>query len=324
LQKYGIKSPYAIVTPAYNEARFIAATIESVLAQTVRPLLWMIVDDGSTDDTAGVVQRYAKEHPWIQYVRRAKQPGQSYYASNVCAIEAGLPHIGKLDYDYLAILDADISLPPDYYETVLTRMAGDNQLGIASGVYVDRVGQGLRKVLNDRRSTPKALMVFRRACYDAIGGFVPLKYGGEDTCACFAARMKGWKTWSFPNLVAVHNKPVGTGHAGNLVTIRFRQGWGEYFLASHPLFMLAKCLRRCLKEPPFVVGGLARLTGYVGAWLNRQQRQMPADLVSFIQKEQLARVFKGNHIPDAFRPVETTPASVATVAAEPVGPGRGD
>jgi len=292
---------YVTVTPAYNEAQFIARTIESVVAQTVRPLLWLIVDDGSTDGTGDIVQRYTAENPWIRCVPRKKQPGQSYYASNVYAIEAGLAHVGELDYAYLAILDADISLPPDYYAKILAHMEADEKLGIASGIYVDRVGDGLRKVLNDRRSTPKALMVFRRACYDAIGGFVTLKYGGEDTCACFAARMKGWKTWSFADLVAVHNKPVGTGHAGNLLTIRFRLGRGEFYLGSHPLFVFVKSLRRCIKEPPYLLGGMARLAGYLCACLRREQRQVPSDLVQYLRKEQLRRVFKKNQIPSSFR-----------------------
>ena len=297
---------YLVITPAFNEAAYIEQTIQSVLTQTIKPLVWVIVDDGSTDQTADIINRYAQQHPWIHYVYREKDPAQTYYASNVYAIRHGISHIQNSkfkiqNYDFLAILDADIKLPSDYYEKILTRMHSDSKLGIASGVYVDNLGNGrIRKVLNDRRSTPKALMVFKKNCFDQIGGFVPMKYGGEDTVACFAARMNGWKTWSFPDVVAVHNKPVGTGHASGMLKIRFRQGKGEYFLATHPLFMLAKSVRRCIKEPPYGIGGLMRMVGYAYAHCLKEERQISNELVHFIRKEQLARVLKHNKIPPEY------------------------
>jgi glycosyltransferase involved in cell wall biosynthesis len=293
---------YVITTPAYNEAAYIGKTIDSVLSQTVKPLLWVIVDDGSTDQTADIAKRYAAEHPWIQYVCKSKDPSQSYYGSNVYAIKAGYEQVRNINYDFLAILDADISLPKDYYEQILNRMQSDEKLGIASGVYVDRVGDNkFRKVLNDRRSTPKALMVFKKQCYEDIGGFIPMKYGGEDTVACFAARMNGWKTWSFPDIFAVHNKPVGMGQAKSLLKIRFRQGISEYFLATHPLFFLLKSLRRCVKETPVFIGGLVRIAGFIYAYFMGQKRQISDELTGYIRAEQFGRVFKLNSIPTEYR-----------------------
>jgi len=294
-------SPYVIITPAYNEMRYIGMTIESVIAQTVRPLLWVIVDDGSTDETAQIVQSYAQKHKWIRYVYRQKNRGQTYYASNVYAIQEGLQNITGARHGYLAILDADVSLPENYYEKILEHFRNDERLGIASGVYVNNMNGRIQKALNDRRSTPKALMVFRRRCYEDTGGFVPMKYGGEDTCACFMARMHGWKTWSFPDLTAIHNKPIGTGHSKKLLIIRFRQGIGEYFLATHPLFFLAKSVRRCIKEQPVFIGGLARITGFIYAHFTGKKRQIPKDLVKYIRREQLYRVIKGNRIPAEFQ-----------------------
>jgi glycosyltransferase involved in cell wall biosynthesis len=292
---------YCLVTPAFNEAQYIETTIQGVLAQTVLPQAWVIVDDGSTDDTPAIIKHYAAQHPWIQYVRREKDAGQSYYASNVYAILTGLERIKENDGDFLAILDADISLPPDYYARILSQFEKDTKLGIASGVYVDRIGDNkFRKVLNDRRSTPKALMVFRKECYKEIGGFLAMKYGGEDTVACFTARMKGWKVWSFPDIVAIHNKPVGSGHAASILKIRFRQGYGEFFLATHPLFMLLKSLRRCAKEPPYIIGGLVRLAGYISACFSHEKRQMPDEVIRYIQKEQVGRIIKGNRVPQWF------------------------
>ncbi|NLH15727.1 MAG: glycosyltransferase family 2 protein, partial [Phycisphaerae bacterium] len=281
-----------------NEARFIGMTIESVLTQTVKPLKWVIVDDGSTDETPSIIQQYVARCPWIHYVRREKVAGQHYFASNVFGIQEGYRGLGNLPYDFLAILDADISLPPNYYKQILSRLCADEKLGVASGVYVDRLPDGnLRKVLNDRRSTPKSITVFRRSCYEDIGGFVPMKYGGEDTVACFIARMKGWKTWSYPDVEVIHNKPIGTGHASNLLKIRYRQGRGEWFLGTHPAFFLLKSLRRCVKEPPFLFGGMARMMGYFFGILSREPRQISEDLVRFIRREQCHRILGFNSIP---------------------------
>jgi glycosyltransferase involved in cell wall biosynthesis len=290
-------SSYVIITPAFNEAAYISRTIESVLAQMVKPSLWVIVDDGSTDKTAEIINRYAAEHPWILYVRRSKDLLQSYYSSNVYAIYEGIKHLQNREYDFLAILDADISLLPDYYERILKRMNFDEKLGVASGVYMDRIGDNkFKKILNDRRSTPKALMVFRKQCYEDVGGFIAMKYGGEDTCACFAARMRGWKTWSFPDVIAIHNKPVGMGHSKNILKIRFRQGVGEYFLATHPLFLLLKSLRRCIKESPVFIGGLVRIAGFMCAIFIKDKRQISEEMVKFIRKEQWYRIVHGNRI----------------------------
>lgn len=288
---------YIIITPAYNEAEYIKRTIKGVLVQSLLPYKWIIVDDGSTDDTAKIIQQYAEDYKWIQYLYRAKQPSQSYYASNVFATMAGYELVRNLNYDFLAVLDADISLPKDYYKRIFDRFSKDKKLGVASGVYQDLVNGQLRKVLNDRRSTPKGCQVFQKACFEQIGGYLPLKYGGEDTCCCIMARMNGWKSWSFPELCVVHNKPVGTGHAGNMLKIRFRHGLNEYGLATHPLFMLVKSLRRCIKERPIISGGLARIAGFIYGYCLREKRQIPDDVVRFIRQEQTRRLFDFNRIP---------------------------
>jgi biofilm PGA synthesis N-glycosyltransferase PgaC len=289
--------PYAIVTPAYNEAGLIHATVESVLAQTVRPVQWVIVDDGSTDDTPTIVERYMKGSPWIRCHRRQRADGQTYFASNVHAIMEGVRLLQDLPFEFLAILDADISLPRDYYENILARFHHDPKLGIASGIYDNLIGGRRHKVLNDRRSTPKAIQVFRRMCFDDIGGFLPLPHGGEDTCACIMARMKGWKTWSFPDITAVHLRPTGTAGARNIVIARFRQGLCEYGLATHPLFMIVKSLRRCVLERPLLFGGILRLVGYAYGYIRREPRQLSVEAARQLRREQLGRVLLLNRMP---------------------------
>lgn len=289
-------SKYIIITPAYNEAKYIGVTIESVIAQTVRPLLWVIVDDGSTDETAHIIKGYAQEHEWIRYIYRPKVAGQTYFGSNVHAIMAGYDQLEDLLFGHIAILDADISLPPTYYENIFECFEQDLKLGIASGIYENLINGTLHRVLNDRRSTPKAIMLFKREVFEQIGGFLPLAYGGEDTIACVMARMKGWKTWSFPDVKAVHLRPTGTGNAGNVLLARFQQGVCEYNLAMHPLFFLVKILKRTVVEKPYIIGGLIRLSGYLWAVVRRDKILLNPDVVCFIRREQIGRTLKFNRI----------------------------
>ncbi|MBP7051874.1 MAG: glycosyltransferase family 2 protein [Phycisphaerae bacterium] len=291
-----MKRCYVIVTPAYNEAKDIAGTIETLVRQTVLPSRWVIVDDGSTDDTAAIVQSYAAKHGFIQYYRRYRDQTQTYFASNVYAIMEGVGQVASEPWDFLAVLDADITLPADYYEQIFARFDADPKLGVASGVYENLMNGKLQKVLNDRRSTPKAIQVFRRACFEAIGGYVPLKHGGEDTCACIMARMNGWKCWSFPEVKVIHRRPTGMGGAASIYRARFRHGLCEYGLATHPLFMLIKSFRRSFCESPLLLGGMLRLGGYLYGYLKREPRQMPPEAIRFIRRDQVGRIVGLNRV----------------------------
>lgn len=293
---------YVIVTPAYNEAAFLPETIESVLRQHLLPRRWLIVDDGSTDGTAALIAEAVRNYPFIGQVSRTRDDSQPYYARNVEAIMAGYRSLGSEPFDYVAILDADIVLPPQYYWQLLAHFASDNRLGVASGIYQNLENGRLQPVLHDRRSTPKAIMVFKKEVFEQIGGFLPLKHGGEDTAACAMARMYGWKTWSFPDLTVIHKRPTGTGTTQSLLRVRFLQGIAEYSLATHPLFLLLKSLRRMALEPPLLAGGVARLCGYIWARLRRNEMELPPEVIAFTRQEQLKRVFSANRIPAALVP----------------------
>lgn len=200
-----------------------------------------------------------------------------------------------LSYDFLAILDADICLPDDYYQKIFGKFEAESRLGVAVGIYENLIDGELCKVLHDRRSTPKAIQVFRWEVFAEIGRFLPLKYGGEDTIACVMTRMAGWKAWSFPDVKVVHLRPTGTGAVGNIFSVRFRQGICEYHLASQPLFFVLKALRRAVLEKPYLIDGLLRITGYLWA-LYGDTIELPKEVIRFIRQEQLKRVLSGNRI----------------------------
>ena len=287
---------YCIITPAFNEADYIGKAIESVLSQTILPHRWVIIDDGSTDNTSEIIKSYSDKYKWVKYIYREKIKGQAYYASNVHAIMAGWRSLQAESFDYLAILDADITLPDTYYEQVFGHFLADSRLGVASGIYENLIDGKLHKVLNDRRSTPKAIQVFRREVFEQIGGFLPLKYGGEDTIACVMARMTGWKAWSFPDIKVVHHRPTGMGNKRNIFRIRFNQGVCEYSLGSHPVFFIIKSSRRALLEKPFILGGILRLCGYFWAFFSRKEMSVPPHVVRYIKEEHKGRLLKFNKI----------------------------
>lgn len=282
---------YVVVTPAFNEAACIERTIESVVRQTVRPARWVVVDDGSTDETGQIIQDYCRRHDWIRTVRREKVSGQTYFASNVYAIQEGIRSFGDIDYAYLAILDADIELCPDYYEAVLGRFGRYPELGIATGTYLEKEGDSLVEARIDRRSTPKAIQVFRRECYEQIGGYIPFRNGGEDSGVEVLSRMHGWQTWSFRDIQVIHHRPVGTGDGHSLLRARFQLGFRDYCLGTHPAFMMFKCAKRCVWERPYFVSGLLRLAGFSYGYLRRESHQLPTEAVRYLRREQLSRLW---------------------------------
>ncbi len=283
---------YVIVTPAFNEAQYLKDTIESVISQTTLPVSWVIVDDGSTDNTAEIIQSYTTVYPWIHYLRREKKAGQTYYASNVYAILYGVTSLRHEPYDMLAVLDADITLCPDYYEQILRRFEKNPELGIATGVYCEKQNEQWVEVQIDRQSTPKALQVFRRQCYEACGGYIPMMYGGEDAAIEVTARQKKWQTWSFPDIAVKHNRPLGTGCGSKQLKAKFNSGLTDYAIGMHPLFVVFKSLRRCFCETPLFISGIARLCGHAHGALSHVPRQLPLNTRRYLRQEQMFRLLR--------------------------------
>lgn len=299
------KPKYVIITPTYNEGRFIRETIDGVTSQTMLPIRWVIVDDGSTDNTVDILKQYQDQYDFIECHSRSRKAEHTYYESNVYAILEGYDRVKNLDFEYLAILDADIILCNDYYEEIFRCFDINQDIGIATGTLLEEVDGRLKETVIDRYSTPKAFQVFRRACYEQIGGYIPCKNGGEDSCAEIMARMRGWQTWSFPDIKVIHQRPVGTRDNRTVLYARFNQGLTDYCLGTHPIFMLAKCLRRCLVEKPFISSGVARLAGFLHGYIIREQRQIPDEAKRFVRREQMKRLLACVGIgPKLWKPIQ--------------------
>ena len=288
-----MKTKYVLITPVHNEEKFIEKVIKSVIVQTVLPQRWLIVDDGSTDGTSEIIKQYEDKHAFITCLRVKHENTKISYEHRINIFLRGYEEIKNIKYDFIGSLDADITFDRTYYENILVEFERNPKLGIASGIFIEIVKNQLQKVLRDPDliNTPGGLLMFRRECYEAIGGYYPLKHGGADTLAGIVARMNGWQTKAFPQYEAVHHRPVGTAGGKHILVARFGQGLTDYGLSAHPLFMLAKLLRRAYLEKPYFIGTLARLAGFMyGYWLS-EKREIPPEVVRFVRKEQIRRLF---------------------------------
>jgi glycosyltransferase involved in cell wall biosynthesis len=277
---------YVLITPARNEAAFIEQTIESVVAQTVRPAKWVIVSDGSTDWTDEIVKRYAS-HEWIELVRMPERR-ERHFTGKVHAFNAGYARLEGLEYQAIGSLDADISFGEDYFSFLLGKLAEDPALGVVGTPFED----GFNRTYNYRfmgiEHVSGACQLFRRKCFEEIGGYVPVKDGGVDHIAVMTARMKGWKTRTFIDRVCVHHREMGTAQHG-VMAARFRAGLKDYAYGSHPVWELLRVAYQTTRRP-FLAGGLALGAGYLWALARRAERPIPPQMVAFRRREQMERL----------------------------------
>ena len=287
MQNPSVQGPaiYVLITPVKNEAAFIGAAIESILAQTILPRRWVIVSDGSTDDTDAIVSRYAAQHGFIQLIRVEPAAGRSF-GSKALAVQRGVQELSNTPFDFLGNLDADITLEAGYYERMLHEMAQNPQLGLASGVCWDKTPDGFKCVTVSVNHAVGAVHFFRRACFEAVGGYRPVSVGGMDSLAVLTARMKGWLTRCFPDLPVYHHKPVDSAGGRKAATIAYRAGMTEYHIGTHPLFAFVKAVRRWRSSP--VLGSVfIRLCGYARLWFTGVRRDASNDLVTYLRREQM-------------------------------------
>jgi poly-beta-1,6-N-acetyl-D-glucosamine synthase len=277
---------YVLVTPARNEAAFIEQTIQSVVAQTARPLKWVIVSDGSTDGTDDIVRKYAAENPWIELVRMPERQ-ERHFAGKVLAFNAGYAKCQTLAYDIIGSLDADITFDPDYFAFLLHKFDESSRLGVA-GTPFSEGGTTYDYRFTSTDHVSGACQLFRRRCFEDIGGYTPLKVGGIDLVAVITARMKGWETRCFTERVCLHHRKTQAGRHSSLRRT-FKSGYHDYLMGGHPLWQTARAAYQMVK-PPFLVGGTSLWAGYFWALLTRAEKPVSPDFVRFRRREQMLRL----------------------------------
>jgi glycosyltransferase involved in cell wall biosynthesis len=279
---------YVLITPAHNEEAFIEKTLASVVAQTVLPERWVIVDDGSTDETAKIVRKYTEGHPWIQLVGRPQRKDRNF-AGKVHAFNAGLERARSLEFDVIGNLDADISFDPEYLEFLIGKFAEDPRLGVAGTPFTEDDGYDTaRDSFEGENHVAGGCQLFRKRCFEDVGGYIPNPAGGIDWIAVTTARMKGWKVRSFPEKRFHHYRTLGTAGRGPLRAL-FSYGEKDYYLGGSPIWQLFRVTYRMTKKP-VLLGGLALLLGYGWAALRGVNHVVSPELMRFHRHEQMKKL----------------------------------
>ena len=277
---------YVLITPARNEEAFIELTIKSVIAQTVRPAKWVIVSDGSTDRTDDIVKRYASEYAWIELVRMPERM-ERHFAGKVHAFNAGYERARDIEHAFLGSLDADISFDTDYFAFLIERFAAEPNLGVAGTPFAeDGKTYDYRYASVDHVSG--ACQLFRRMCFEAIGGYVPLKEGGVDLVAVTTARLKGWKTRTFMEKTCTHHRKTQSSKHASVKRL-FKSGYHDYLMGSSVIWQALRAIRH-VRETPVVTGAAALFCGYMWALLSRANQPVSWEFIAFRRREQRERL----------------------------------
>jgi biofilm PGA synthesis N-glycosyltransferase PgaC len=277
---------YVLITPARNEERFIAKTLDSMVAQSLLPERWVILDDGSTDRTAEIVESYAKRHPWIELVRRPQHLDRSF-AGKVHAFNAGLERVQSLEFEVLGNLDADLSFDQDYLAFLIRKFSDDPGLGVAGTPFTEDGGYDTaRHSFEGENYVAGGCQLFRRKCFEEIGGYVPNRAGGIDWIAVMSARMKGWKVRSFPEKRFHHYRTLGTAQRGTFGA-NFDYGERAYYLGGSPVWHIFRVAYRLPRKP---IGSLALLVGYCWAAIRRMERPVSPEMIRFYRREQMKKL----------------------------------
>ncbi len=282
---------YVLITPARNEEAFIENTIRSVAAQTLRPVKWIIVSDGSSDRTDEIVKQYVSQHAWIELLRMPEHRDRQF-AAKANSFNAGYERLKGMEFDLIANLDADITFEPTYCEFLLGKFAAISNLGVAGTPFVEDASQldkhSYAHGAANLTHVSGACQMFRRKCFEEVGGYIPIKGGAIDWIAVTTARMKGWQTRTFLEKACFHHRKLGTGNDSPLM-VRFHYGKKAYYVGGHPVWEILRGFFQ-MREKPYIIGGMYFLCGFIWAVLTRMHRPVTPELMVFHRSEQLARL----------------------------------
>jgi glycosyltransferase involved in cell wall biosynthesis len=284
-----MKNNYIIITPAKNEEKYIEKTILSVINQTVLPLKWVIVDDGSTDSTSDIVKKYLPDYPFIALVQKEKTDTRNF-GNKVYAIRRGFEEVQDLNYDYYCNLDADVSFGQNYFEFLLKKLADNPRLGICGGRLYDLINGKFIGHKSQLHSVGGPIQFFRRECYESFGGYLPSPIGFIDGHAEISARMNGWQTNTFNEISVKHYRVTGMNRGG-ILKHRFQGGKIEYLFGYLYIYHIIRNLKT-LFDKPFFLGYMFTLVGYHLSMIKQEERLVDKKFIKFVHTEQWNRIIE--------------------------------
>jgi biofilm PGA synthesis N-glycosyltransferase PgaC len=277
---------YVLITPARNEAAYIELTLKSVVSQTVSPAKWVIVNDGSTDSTEEIVKKYAAEHPWIELIQMPERRERSF-AGKAAAVDAGFKSVRGVQYEVIGNLDADVSFEPNYFEFLMARFAENPKLGVGGTAFQEGDLAYNYEFVGIEHVSGMCQM-FRRKCFEEIGGYASVKSGGIDLIAVLSARAKGWETRTFVEKSFVHHRTQGGAlHTG--LRGRLNMGRKDYLLGNHPMWEIFRSVYQ-MAHKPYFIGGFLVLVSYFWNSLRGVKKTIPEELMALRRSDQMKRL----------------------------------
>jgi glycosyltransferase involved in cell wall biosynthesis len=275
---------YAVISPVKNEAEFIGKTIDSMIQQSIKPIVWVIVNDGSSDETESIILNYTKTYDWIKLVNKQSADTRQRGRGVIEAFYAGYDTLTK-NYDYIVKLDGDVSFESTYFESLLQKFASDPTLGIAGGGLYEKPDGKTWVLMTSKVHVRGCTKIYRHTCFEDIGGLTPAM--GWDGIDEWKALSSGWKVESFLDTKIYHYR--FTGAATGFLKSSYEQGTGAYRMGYHPLYLIARGFRYMTSQP-YVIGGMVMVWAFFFAWLKRDEMLADPSVIRFIRRTQLRKL----------------------------------
>jgi glycosyltransferase involved in cell wall biosynthesis len=277
---------YVIISPVRDEAEYIQQTLRSVIAQTVKPAEWMLVNDGSSDETGRIVEHYAGQYEWMRVIHRRNRGYRKSGSGVIEAFYEGYERLRCRDFDFIVKLDGDLSFAPDYFERCFRHFDANARLGIGGGVLYHQHNGIMELEKHPAFHVRGATKIYKRACWEAIGNL--LRMPGWDTLDEVKANMLGWETKSFLDLEVTHHRFTGAADGTWRNAVKF--GRANYISGYHPLFMLVKCINR-LFQKPYIIGAAGLFYGFVSGYITPISQVEDRAVIAYLRKQQLRKIF---------------------------------
>lgn len=272
---------YAVVTPAHDEEQNLDRIVACMAAQTVLPVEWVLVENGSTDATLTRALALAEQHPWLRVTRAGVPEAGERGAPIVHAIHAGLEALSRMP-EVVCQLDADLSLPPGYFERLVQALECDPQLGIVSGTCFEQIGGAWRERFTTGANVWGGARAYRRECLQQVLPLEPRT--GWDAVDVAQANALGWKTRTLGDLRFDHHRLEASRERSRW------SAWGDQGRVSHhlgyrPGYLVLRAVFRARNDP----AALGLVAGYLAAALRREPRCTRAGVVAWVRGQQRLR-----------------------------------
>jgi len=280
------KTGYIIITPVRDEEEYIEKTIQSVINQTIKPIEWVIINDGSSDNTGNIIDKYADQYKWIHAIHRGNRGFRKSGGGVIEAFYDGYNSLKSNDWDFIVKLDGDLSFENNYFERCFEEFKKNSKLGVGGGMIYHDINGHLKLDAHPLFHVRGATKIYKKECWDGIGGLIQAP--GWDTLDEVKANMLGWETQSFAGLKLIHHRY--TGKADGTWRNYVKNGLGSYISGYHPLFMLFKCLRRVFQKP-YIIVSAGLFYGFVSGYIKKVPQVDDKVLIGYLRKQQINRLF---------------------------------